>query len=114
MVDRALTGLGDVAQSQGVPLGEIELVNWDVLNTTGPIAWTEAVFEGIQKQKPEIKDLRDFSGLEEPTLYGDILVLPFESFQAEPLDEWGITFGRHRRTLVRHYFSSAWRIGARF
>jgi alpha 1,6-mannosyltransferase len=110
MVDRALAGLRDVAANQSTALDGAAFSDFDVLNTTGPIAWTEVVFRALREADPSIESYADLAGIRSPRYYGDIVVLPLESFKADFLDDWGWTWlPRVHRGLVRHFFKGAWR-----
>lgn len=106
MVQRVLGGLQDSMAEHGKPIESIHFSDFDVVNKTGPVAWTEVIFDEIKRRAPEVKSFDDLTGVTEPRYYGDIAVLPSYAFMAEPLDDWGWT---NRRCLVRHYFKGAWK-----
>jgi len=109
MIDRVLTGLHDVAQAQGKPLAEADISDYNVLNTTGPVAWTEVVFRLLQETDPNIKEYSDVARIREPRYLRDIVVLPLESFRADYLDDWGWSWRENRKALVRHFFKGGWK-----
>ncbi len=105
MVNRAMAGIRDVAM-----LDKSEVSDVNVLNATGPLPWTEIVFEALQEvDGSNIKSYRDLAGIKEPQYYGDIVVLPLEGFRADSMDDWGIHWRSGRRALVRHYYNAGWR-----
>jgi alpha 1,6-mannosyltransferase len=111
MVDRALVGLADVAALQNTTLEGAAFSDFDVLNTTGPVAWTEVVFGMLREVDPGLESYADLARIREPRYFGDIVVLPLESFRADYLDDWGWTWlPRDHRGLVRHFFKGAWRL----
>lgn len=110
MVNRALVGLSDVAVKQSTSLDKAVFSDFDVLNTTGPVAWTEVVFSVLKLVDPRITSLDDLAGIRSPRYFGDIVVLPLESFRADYLDDWGwMRWRQGHRGLVRHFFKGAWR-----
>jgi alpha 1,6-mannosyltransferase len=112
MVDRALADLRAAAASQGTDVAHAVFSDRDVLDTTGPVAWSENVFEVLRERDPSVKSWLDFTGLREPRYFGDIVVLPIESFRGDWRDDWGTWFNwrKGRRALVRHYYNGAWRV----
>jgi hypothetical protein len=43
------------------------------LGTAGPSAWTDAVFEELQKANPTLQDLKELSGMAHSRFVGDML-----------------------------------------
>jgi alpha 1,6-mannosyltransferase len=110
MIDRVLRGLGDVARMQGTTLEKANITDYNVLNTTGPVAWTEVVFSVLQETSPDsIKTFGDVAGITEAQYHRDIVVMPLETFRADYLDDWGISLRQGRKALVRHFFKGGWK-----
>ncbi|KAM7188411.1 initiation-specific alpha-1,6-mannosyltransferase [Rhypophila sp. PSN 637] len=109
MVNRTINALHWVAAQQGVPLEKADISDFNVLNSTGPVAWTEVVLESLKEMDPNIKGFEDFYHVDRPRYYKDVAVLPLESFRADWMDEYGLSWRKPRRALVRHYFKGAWR-----
>jgi alpha 1,6-mannosyltransferase len=109
MIDRVLEGLRDVAALQGTTLDKAEITNYDVLNTTGPVAWTEVVFQLLQEMDPNVKNYDDVALIREPWYLGDTVVMPLETFRADYLDDWGLSWRKGRKALVRHFFKGGWK-----
>ncbi|KAK8094204.1 hypothetical protein PG997_000889 [Apiospora hydei] len=68
-----------IAAAPGHP-SRLQPTNFETVNSTGPAAWTDVVFEHLQRADPQITNLMDLSGLKEPRLVGDILILPIDGF----------------------------------
>lgn len=109
MVDRALAGLHDLAAVQGTSLNGTVFLDFDILNTTGPVAWTEVVYRTLQEIDPTIAGYDDLARIRSPRYYGDIVVLPLESFRADYLDDWDLSWRKDRKPLVRHFFKGGWK-----
>ncbi|KAK3387761.1 nucleotide-diphospho-sugar transferase [Podospora didyma] len=109
MVQRAMTGLHDIASAQGTTLDKADIKDFDVLNTTGPVAWTEVVFETLQEYDETIRTYDDLARFKSPRYFSDIVVLPLSAFRADYLDDWGYSWRKGRTALVRHYFKGGWR-----
>ncbi|KAK7969947.1 alpha-1-6-mannosyltransferase Och1 [Apiospora saccharicola] len=110
MVDRAITSLKETAAKHETTVAALQATSFETMNSTGPAAWTDVVFEQIQLANPSVKSLRDLSGMTEPRLYGDILVLPINAFgMGQPHSN-----SRHDGTippdaLLQHNFRGSWR-----
>lgn len=111
MVNRALASLREIADAQSLPVDKLGvLTNFETLNTTGPAAWTDVVFDWIRRTDPAITSLRNFSRLQEPRLYGDILVLPIDSFGMGQVHSGATNDGSiPDAALLKHLFSGSWR-----
>ncbi|UKZ58174.1 hypothetical protein TrVGV298_012040 [Trichoderma virens] len=80
MVDRVLHSLDDLSALHGLPISQLKPESFEVMNSTGPAAWTDVVFEQLQEYNPQLTDTKDLSFMSEPTLIGDILILPIDGF----------------------------------
>lgn len=112
MADRALASLRALAAAQGggpvASLGPVS--SFDTMNSTGPAAWTDVVFDHIRRADPAITSLRNLSGLSEPRLYGDILVLPINGFGMGQVHSGSTNDGSiPDAALLKHLFSGSWR-----
>ncbi|RYP47486.1 hypothetical protein DL768_006458 [Monosporascus sp. mg162] len=106
MVDRAMAGVRDLVAAHDVTLDQfVRLPNYDVVNATGPISWTEAVMRGIGAVDSEMTHPGNLSGLNETRYFGDIMVLPIEGFMANMQRVAG---GEDHFGLVTHDFQGAW------
>ncbi|TEA16343.1 Initiation-specific alpha-1,6-mannosyltransferase [Colletotrichum sidae] len=110
MARRALAAVEDLAREHGVPARELRPTSFEVMNSTGPAAWTDVVWEHLRTVRPELADLRDLSYMEEPTLYGDVLVLPIDGFGMGQGHSGSTNDGSvPEDALVQHRFGGSWR-----
>jgi alpha 1,6-mannosyltransferase len=111
MVDRILASLDDLAAAHEVPFGELsKLDSFEVMNSTGPAAWTDVVFAQLQEYDPSLTDTKDLSFMEEPKLFGDILVLSIDGFGMGQQHSMSTHDGTiPKDALVRHLFKGGWR-----
>ncbi|OLN93092.1 Initiation-specific alpha-1,6-mannosyltransferase 4 [Colletotrichum chlorophyti] len=110
MADRVIQSVHDLTASYGVPLKDINPTNFEVLNSTGPAAWTDVVFEYIQTVDPSLNTTQDLSFMMEPTLFGDVLILPIDSFGMGQLHSHSTHDGTiPESALMRHLFGGSWR-----
>ncbi len=97
-------------QQNGKTLGDMEVSYKDVVDLTGPIAFTQAFFEYANKTTKREWTYKDLTMLEEPVLVGDILVLPIRAFSQVDADRQGP--GSHSEnftSLVYHHSMGSWK-----
>ncbi|KAL6879831.1 glycosyltransferase family 32 protein [Trichoderma longibrachiatum] len=111
MVDRVLRSLDDLSAAHGgLPLEELHPESFEVMNSTGPAAWTDVVFEQLQEYNPLLNDTQDLSFMEEPTLIGDILILPIDGFGMGQDHSASTNDGSvPEAAMMRHLFTGSWR-----
>ncbi|KAH8194301.1 hypothetical protein TruAng_011539 [Truncatella angustata] len=117
-VDRSLVGLYDVARRQGTTLGEIksQAAN-DILNSTGPWAFTEAVQTYLQDIITEegsrtTWSMANLSIITGPTLVADVLVWPITAFRHPAYTGEQDFDTRYNQTrLLEHEGWGGWRTG---
>lgn len=112
MAARAVASLRTLADDVygGVGLEALRPTSFEVMNSTGPAAWTDVLFEQLRRAEPGLTDLRDLSGMTEPRLYGDILVLNIDGFGVGQVHSGSTNDGTYPDTaLVKHNFRGSWR-----
>ncbi|PSK46398.1 Initiation-specific alpha-1,6-mannosyltransferase [Elsinoe australis] len=82
----------------------------EVLDMTGPKIFTAAVHEGIEKMLGREVDLKEFSMLPGPKLFGDVLVFPINAF-ASGVPHSGAKDHGNEEQLVHHWFRGTWKHG---
>ncbi|KAK4108419.1 glycosyltransferase family 32 protein, partial [Canariomyces notabilis] len=80
MVNRTIEALKHLAQEQRTTLDQVRLGDEDVLQLSGPRAWSEVVLAGIKELDATVTGLSDLQGMDEPRYYRDIAVMPVLSF----------------------------------
>ncbi len=94
MVDRILGNMSAIANTEGY--GHKNFTDQDILNITGPVGWTEAIYEYLSNITDTTMTWKNITGIKHPILYDDVLILPLEAF---------------RTSLVQHLFSGSWKKG---
>ncbi|KAI1858012.1 uncharacterized protein JN550_012905 [Neoarthrinium moseri] len=110
MARRALDGVRDLAKAAGTTLDRVRPNNIQVLNATGPLPWTEVIWDYLREVDPTLlTDYSSISQLSEPRLVGDVLVMPIVSFRAPTKEEapWFEEHGDHR--VLEHHMQGTWR-----
>jgi len=110
MVNRILGSLNDLSQIHNVTIDRVEPSSFEVMNSTGPAAWTDMVFKQLQEYKPSLNDTADLSAMTGPVLYGDVLVLTIDSFGMGQKHSNSTNDGSiPDAALVKHNFRGSWR-----
>ncbi|KAK0643176.1 family 32 glycosyltransferase, partial [Cercophora newfieldiana] len=110
MVDRVVASLGDMSRTHHIPVQNVKPTSFEVMNSTGPAAFTDVVFETLQGFDPSLQDTKDLSGMLEPKLYGDVLVLTINGFGMGQLHSGSVFNGTTpEEALVKHLFRGSWR-----
>jgi alpha 1,6-mannosyltransferase len=110
MVERILESLDKLADEHHVPVQDVKPTSFEVMNSTGPAAWTDIVFEELQKHDPSLETTKDLSFMTGPKLFGDVLVLPIDGFgmgqgHSDSTNDGSIPAD----ALVKHLFRGSWR-----
>lgn len=108
VIDKVVNRLHDLAKKQGTTIAAIEVSDQDVGSVTGPAIWTLAVFEGMSEAIETDVSWENVTGIREPRLFGDILLMPVDAFgtgQAHSGASQDIVEG----TYVRHHWKMSWR-----
>ncbi|KAH8673828.1 family 32 glycosyltransferase [Xylariales sp. PMI_506] len=110
MARRAVSSLAELASRHNTSLAELKPASSEVMNSTGPAAWTDVVFAELQRAAPELTDLRNLSGITEPVLYGDIMILPIDGFGMGQQHSHSTNDGSiPGSALLKHNFRGSWR-----
>ncbi|KAJ1326553.1 alpha 1,6-mannosyltransferase [Microdochium nivale] len=109
MVDNCVQLGRQKAGGRTMPGSPLHFTDNEIVNTTGPAAWTRTVWEAIQEAAPNMRNIEDLSGLQHPTLFGDILVLPINSFGSGQPHSGSWKYFQHPDTLIKHKFKGTWR-----
>lgn len=89
------------------PPHNIEYSNGDVLNITGPAGWTQTIMRYLSHTMGEELTWRNFTGMTEPRLFADVLVLPINGF-ASHVPHSGASPGGSD-AFVRHQQQGSWK-----
>lgn len=112
MVERILESLEGLSKTYNVPVAELKPTEFEVMNSTGPAAWTDIVFEQLQTFDPSLNTTKDLSFMTEPKLYGDILVLTIDGFGMGQSHSHSTNDGSiPEAALMKHLFRGSWRGG---
>ena len=100
--------LRDEASAHKKPLGELRVEEQNVGRVTGPGIWTDVVFESLSIAAGVNVTAENITGLQEPRLFGDVLIMPINAFGTGQSHSGSILSGS-ADALVRHQFKMSWR-----
>ncbi|CAG9945396.1 unnamed protein product [Clonostachys rosea f. rosea IK726] len=110
MVSHILEAVERYSSAYQVPVNKLNPTSFEVMNSTGPAAWTDVVFEQLQEYEPTLKELKDLSFMTEPKLHGDILVLSINGFGMGQRHSHSTNDGTiPKDALMKHLFRGSWR-----
>lgn len=107
VIEDAVEGLRKRAEEVGVPVGEMTVEMWgDVVDLTGPRRLTRSLLKSLERGFNSSLPLGFISGLYEPKLVGDVLVMPGWAFAASSnhYGDWVVP-----APLVTHHYAGSWR-----
>lgn len=98
----------EAAVAQKTDIGGVSLSFQDVLRTTGPIAFTDAVFQYLSEETGTNVGRTNFSGIHIPKQMADVLVLPTVGFvPGQPHSQSGKP--EDMGAMVQHMGKGSWR-----
>ena len=108
-VDRVIQGLRKLALKQETTISGIKPSFREVLDTTGPAMFTEAIFEGLSFATGTNFTWHNVSGLTSARLVSDVLILPINAFgSGQSHSNSGSPDGE--TALVQHLFKGSWKV----
>lgn len=109
MIDSVVQRLADLCKLKGTTIDKLTMTQTEIMNTTATALWSEVIFQELQLIDPEnLRAISDLSGLTEPRLYGDILVLPIDGI-GSGVRHSNASVDIPETAIVRHHFSGSWR-----
>lgn len=107
-VDRVINRLRKLAQKQEKTISGIKASFLEVLDTTGPALFTEAVFEGLSYATGTNFTWLNVTGLTSATVFDDVLILPNNAFGSGQVHSNSGTADEDS-ALVQHLFKGSWK-----
>ncbi|KAL6721177.1 hypothetical protein ACLMJK_000279 [Lecanora helva] len=107
-VERVIERLRRLAFKQERAISQVRASYHEVLETTGPSLFTMAVFEGLSYVTGTNFTHLNISGLAEPRLVGDVLILPINAFGSGQAHS-NSGSPESDTALVHHLFKGSWK-----
>lgn len=109
-VEETMYQIHSLADSYQTDVEHLRPTDKEVIVTTGPGLWTASVIKHLRNKGYHNITYADFSGLKEPKLIDDILILPIDAFgTGQPHS--GSNKEGSPDALAKHLFSMSWRHG---
>ncbi|KAM0794456.1 hypothetical protein BDR22DRAFT_895148 [Usnea florida] len=107
-VDRVIGRLKELARQQETTISGIRASFQEVMNTTGPALFTEAVIEGLAHSTGTNFTWHNLTGMTESRVVGDVLILPINAFgSGQGHSKSGSP--DENTALVQHLFKGSWK-----
>lgn len=112
MIDSVIERLGDLCERKGTTIDKLALTAIEIMNSTATALWSETIFKELQlitaDSDAPLEKFSDLSGMTEPRLYNDILVLPID-YIGSGVPHSNASPGIPNTAIVKHHFSGSWR-----
>ena len=108
MIERVLSRLGMLAERQNRTLATLEASYKDVIDTTGPGAFSECIYHELSLATGTNVTSSNLTGLTEPRLIEDVLILPVTAF-ANGVPHSNAKGPEDEGALVQHLFAGSWK-----
>ena len=110
IVKEVVKALHEMALRHNTSIAELKPPDEEVVEVTGPVIWTRAIMEVMSEVTGTTMSYLNITGMREPRLFGDVLVLPIDGFgTGQPhsnsnTDDTGDPY-------VRHMWKGSWKHG---
>jgi len=108
VVYRVMENLKGLAEKYNTTLSDMKVKQEEVIRNTGPSAFSRAVFESLSQITGTNVTLLNVTGLTQPKLISDVLILPINSFGSGQKHS-GSGSPDEESALVHHLFKGSWR-----
>lgn len=108
VVRSVITNLNALAESQKTDIANVTVKYDDVIGTTGPRAFTQALLGYLSQVTGTTVNYLNFTGITEPTLMEDIVVLPINSFGSGQ-GHSGSGSPNDESALAQHLWMGSWK-----
>ena len=108
VIERVLSRLRMLAEKQNSTISDLQPSYKDVIDTTGPGVFTECIYEDLSTVTGTNVSSSNLTGLTEPRLIGDVLILPVTAF-APGVPHSNAKSIEDESALVQHLFAGSWK-----
>ena len=113
IVRKVVAALNEAVERKMTSLADFQPTDDEVLQITGPVIWTQAVMEAMSEATGTEMSYLNFTGMIEPRMFGDVLVLPIDGFGAGQPHSNSTRDEHHGPgdIFVRHQWKGSWKHG---
>lgn len=108
LVDRVIDNLEVATSKHNTTLANFKPQRQEVIDVTGPMALTQAVFQYLSDTSQTVVTWQNFTKMKRPQLFSGILVLPINAFGAGHQVQWSGA-DEDGSALVHHHFAGSWK-----
>ena len=111
VVKKAIVALNETAERNKSSIADFKPTDGEVIQITGPVIWTRAVMEAMSEATGTEISYLNITGMSEPLLFGDVLVLPIDGFGAGQPHSNSTRDDNHGPgdVFVRHQWKGSWK-----
>lgn len=110
VVKEVVKGLHALAAKNSTSIPELNPNDDEVVEVSGPVIWTKVILEYMSETTGTRIDYRNMTGMTEPRIIADVLVLPIDGFGAGQPHSNSDTDGTGN-VYVRHLWKGSWKHG---
>lgn len=110
IVIQVVDAIHNMAEGNNTTIGNLQPVDEEVLPVTGPAIWSRVVLEALSTATGTNVTYLNLTGLHEPRLFGDILILPIDGFGSGQPHSGSSRDGTDQ-AFVTHQFKGSWKHG---
>lgn len=111
-VSSVIKSLQSLAKENQTTVGKLDPSDGQVMTMTGPLIWTQAVIDSLSQATGTTVSHVNITGMKEPRLFGDILILPIDGFgSGQPHSNSWRGEGNPPTAMVRHMWKGSWKHG---
>lgn len=109
IIASVVKALHALAAKHQTSIHELQPTDDEVVAVTGPTIWTQAVMESLADSTGTSMSYVNITKLKEPTLFGDILILPIDAFGIGQPHSGSTRDGPADHAYIRHLFKGSWK-----
>lgn len=114
LMSRVVTDVVDALQALAIKhettMAELRPSDDEVVQLSGPFIWTRAVLKTLSEATGTEMSYRNFTGMKEPRVFGDVMVLPVNWFGTGQLHSGSVRHGSEN-AFVGHGWRRSWKSG---
>lgn len=114
LMSRIVTDVVDALRALAIKnettIAELRPSDEEVMQLSGPGIWTRAVLKTLSEATGTEMSYGNFTGMKEPRVFGDVMVLPVNGFGTGQLHSESVREGS-RDAFVRHGLKGSWKHG---
>lgn len=112
MIENVVDHLAHLCRVKNTTIDQLAMTEIEIMNATATALWSETIFNELKRitanSDQPLEKPSDLSGMTQPRLYDDIMVLPID-YIGSGVPHSNASPGIPDFALVKHHFSGSWR-----